>query len=893
MYQRTSSRPSQPLQQQQYLTNNNNQTPVVDPNDWARRMQEAKARAAEIRERRKGGNTSMYDPPSSTVEQQRSSTTMNNASYRPQQPQPPVQTQGPYDTYAHQSLQQQHSQSVNNNNINQQQRPNYRGMVVFPEQTTTTNAPPSVANDYSSNMYNNNTSNNNNYGQNINYNNYNNNTSNNNNNNNRNINQPPPPTNPPTGKSNQLQQEVEDTFYSMLRSDGTNNRNMGNTNKGNNNRRPQWNSDFSANNDLPSNNSMGDNNTNTNLPTNVPLSTKQKLALMRGELQQNDISPQVAKEYAGIAPPQSMGNNMKTTSPNAYNNGGSSGGGNSGGGGGTGLGDILGPKQQVVSRTGLKPTVIKKATAPAPAPVPVSYGNDDIPIGGGNRNVSYGNDDIPIGGGNRGNQSFDSFGPDSVPSSNAVMTSPVKRTMKPSVSHANDDMNDQNIPPVNTNSGGPGVRGKLSLLKSKIRTSSAKGSRSDSISSDNDNNMNYNNNDSSPDYHDQISQQQQSTGFTKSTSQRPNIRSAPATSRYSNNNNSNNSSYDDEDNNTPIYANNNNNQRRNIPQPSSRTPTVNYNNNNNNNFDDAPLHQKHSPIQEYNDASNDNDDDTELEPCDMCGRKFRPKALEVHSRVCAKVFQNKRKAFDVKSWTVPDEARAMAENKQYTNQPKAKSKKGVSFSANHNIENEPSVGPAKTKWEEKSSQLREAMKAARQYKQAVASGIDPASIPMPVSSTPDPSLIPCPNCGRSFNEQAAERHIPKCSSIKNKPTVLRKGAGIAAGANGRKSLSGNLPSSPPPQSSYNNNNNRNNNYLPDVPDIPLPTSMKNNNNRNALNNTNMRMSSANNNNNRYAMNNNSEDIPLPTTMNRMSMGGTMNNRTGNNNRASSGGYARY
>ena len=56
--------------------------------------------------------------------------------------------------------------------------------------------------------------------------------------------------------------------------------------------------------------------------------------------------------------------------------------------------------------------------------------------------------------------------------------------------------------------------------------------------------------------------------------------------------------------------------------------------------------------------------------------------------------------------------------------------------------------------------------------------------PPPPPSAPDPSLIPCPNCGRSFGEQAAERHIPKCASIRAKPTMLKKGAGIAAGAAG-------------------------------------------------------------------------------------------------------------
>jgi len=33
--------------------------------------------------------------------------------------------------------------------------------------------------------------------------------------------------------------------------------------------------------------------------------------------------------------------------------------------------------------------------------------------------------------------------------------------------------------------------------------------------------------------------------------------------------------------------------------------------------------------------------------CDTCERKFNAKALEKHSKICVKVFQTKRKAFDV------------------------------------------------------------------------------------------------------------------------------------------------------------------------------------------------------------------------------------------------------
>ena len=50
--------------------------------------------------------------------------------------------------------------------------------------------------------------------------------------------------------------------------------------------------------------------------------------------------------------------------------------------------------------------------------------------------------------------------------------------------------------------------------------------------------------------------------------------------------------------------------------------------------------------------------------------------------------------------------------------------------------------------------------------------------------------MPCPHCGRRFNEKAAERHIPKCQTIKAQPKMLRRGQGRAGGMGGRASAAG-------------------------------------------------------------------------------------------------------
>ena len=41
-------------------------------------------------------------------------------------------------------------------------------------------------------------------------------------------------------------------------------------------------------------------------------------------------------------------------------------------------------------------------------------------------------------------------------------------------------------------------------------------------------------------------------------------------------------------------------------------------------------------------------DDGERVPCGTCGRKFNQNALQKHTKICQKVFVNKRKAFDIK-----------------------------------------------------------------------------------------------------------------------------------------------------------------------------------------------------------------------------------------------------
>ncbi len=148
-----------------------------------------------------------------------------------------------------------------------------------------------------------------------------------------------------------------------------------------------------------------------------------------------------------------------------------------------------------------------------------------------------------------------------------------------------------------------------------------------------------------------------------------------------------------------------------------------------------------------------------LFPCPDCGRKFNKKALARHQNICRKVFQQKRKAFDASKARLSEFG---GQDKQLVKSvkkaPARRAPKGKSG-----------------KWKRQSEALREAMRANKIYAQAEAEG---KPLP-PMSSTPtvDPDLVPCPHCGRSFNETAAARHIPRCRDIKAKPKRLMKGSG--------------------------------------------------------------------------------------------------------------------
>ena len=184
-------------------------------------------------------------------------------------------------------------------------------------------------------------------------------------------------------------------------------------------------------------------------------------------------------------------------------------------------------------------------------------------------------------------------------------------------------------------------------------------------------------------------------------------------------------------------------------------------------------------------------DDGPQQQCPDCGRKFNPIPFQKHIKICSKVFMQKRKTFDSMKMRVKDDpelAKAAAQaKKDEARQNRAAARGAAKAPTEKPIQAKGTGGGGGgagggEKWRNQSEAFREAMRAARQVTKAIASG---APLPPPVASAPDPSLVPCPHCGRRFNAKAADRHIPQCQNIKAKPSRLQRGAGGGGGVNGK------------------------------------------------------------------------------------------------------------
>jgi len=176
------------------------------------------------------------------------------------------------------------------------------------------------------------------------------------------------------------------------------------------------------------------------------------------------------------------------------------------------------------------------------------------------------------------------------------------------------------------------------------------------------------------------------------------------------------------------------------------------------------------------------DDGIERIECDGCGRKFKEEALEKHGKICKKVFQSKRKAFNTKNMRIIDSEHATI-LKQKEMEEKKKGKQG-NVVAKQNMNNK------KAKWKKQSEEFRAIMKSGKTTTgfgtetnfgkggsknnlggKMLGKNVLPSNhVNVPSAITEDYNH--CGLCNRRYNENAYIKHLPTCER-KNKEATMK------------------------------------------------------------------------------------------------------------------------
>ena len=134
----------------------------------------------------------------------------------------------------------------------------------------------------------------------------------------------------------------------------------------------------------------------------------------------------------------------------------------------------------------------------------------------------------------------------------------------------------------------------------------------------------------------------------------------------------------------------------------------------------------------------------DLRQCTRCGRNFAADRLAKHESVCGKSGKT-RPVFQSSAKRAVDPI--MTGRRQQSTGKAA------------------STG----KWKKEHQDFINAMRYSKKVERAQKAGVDIRTIQPPPSSSDYSDYVNCPYCGRNYAPQTAERHIPRCAGIVNKP----------------------------------------------------------------------------------------------------------------------------
>jgi hypothetical protein len=146
------------------------------------------------------------------------------------------------------------------------------------------------------------------------------------------------------------------------------------------------------------------------------------------------------------------------------------------------------------------------------------------------------------------------------------------------------------------------------------------------------------------------------------------------------------------------------------------------------------------------------------EECPDCGRKFNAEAMAKHARICKKVFMTKRKRFDISSKRAAEGADEVTVVDDYM----------PANRRNPAARPPPKAAAKNSKWKRQSEQFRANLRAART---GDSEGYEEAR-----RQAEDEDMTRCPHCKRTFNPDAAKRHIPLCEKKAKNAGMLNRNA---------------------------------------------------------------------------------------------------------------------
>ncbi|KAI3379910.1 hypothetical protein SNEBB_006182 [Seison nebaliae] len=188
--------------------------------------------------------------------------------------------------------------------------------------------------------------------------------------------------------------------------------------------------------------------------------------------------------------------------------------------------------------------------------------------------------------------------------------------------------------------------------------------------------------------------------------------------------------------------------KRNPPPKMNRAPTQDIPND----VDSQKIVRNKKADKIYQNAKDSGPSDMNMTPCNYCGRNFGSDRVAQHERVCTENAANhkKRKTFDMTKQRVQGTEAAGFVKKSSRTKP---------------------VSKPKSNWRKQHEEFISAIRDAKNVDQIIKEGGNLADLPPPKPSE-NAHYVACPHCNRRYAPDVAERHIPKCANIQNKPKPL-------------------------------------------------------------------------------------------------------------------------